>query len=67
MALELSYVNSSLQLLKEELEELNSNVDVDRPERCVHTCARMQTGPRGTYAGTQTSPKCACACKCARM
>ncbi|XP_070337885.1 rhophilin-1 isoform X6 [Equus asinus] len=32
VALELSYVNSSLQLLKEELEELNSNVDVDRPE-----------------------------------
>lgn len=31
MALELSYVNSSLQLLKEELEELNCDVDTDRP------------------------------------
>lgn len=33
VALELSYVNSSLQLLKEELEELNgSSVEADRPE-----------------------------------
>nr|XP_036879041.1 rhophilin-1 [Manis javanica] len=32
VALELSYVNSSLQLLKEELQELNSSVDVDPPE-----------------------------------
>lgn len=36
VALELSYVNSSLQLLKEELEELNgSSVEADRPEGCV--------------------------------
>lgn len=37
MALELSYVNSSLQLLKEELEELNCSVDTDTPtpDRCV--------------------------------
>ncbi|KAJ1194694.1 hypothetical protein NDU88_003980 [Pleurodeles waltl] len=32
VALELSYVNSSLQLLKEELEELNSSVDVYQHE-----------------------------------
>ncbi|XP_026919524.1 rhophilin-1 isoform X2 [Acinonyx jubatus] len=32
VALELSYVNSSLQLLKEELEELNGSAEVDRPE-----------------------------------
>lgn len=41
MALELSYVNSSLQLLKEELEELSCSVDTDTPDRCVcrrHTC-----------------------------
>ncbi|XP_058555290.1 rhophilin-1 isoform X3 [Neofelis nebulosa] len=31
VALELSYVNSSLQLLKEELEELNGSAEVDRP------------------------------------
>ncbi|KAM8786623.1 rhophilin-1 [Rhynchonycteris naso] len=31
VALELSYVNSSLQLLKEELEELNCSVDTDGP------------------------------------
>lgn len=38
MALELSYVNSSLQLLKEELEELNCSVDTDGPGRCVCVC-----------------------------
>uniref|UniRef100_A0ABI7VU73 Rhophilin Rho GTPase binding protein 1 n=1 Tax=Felis catus TaxID=9685 RepID=A0ABI7VU73_FELCA len=32
VALELSYVNSSLQLLKEELEELNGSAEVDRPK-----------------------------------
>ncbi|XP_052603996.1 rhophilin-1 isoform X2 [Peromyscus californicus insignis] len=32
VALELSYVNSNLQLLKEELAELSSSVDVDQPE-----------------------------------
>ncbi|XP_052016782.1 LOW QUALITY PROTEIN: rhophilin-1 [Apodemus sylvaticus] len=32
VALELSYVNSNLQLLKEELTELSSSVDVDQPE-----------------------------------
>lgn len=33
VALELSYVNSNLQLLKEELEELNSCMDVYQNER----------------------------------
>lgn len=33
MALELSYVNSSLQLLKEELEGLDGNADAEQPER----------------------------------
>ncbi|XP_051015704.1 rhophilin-1 [Acomys russatus] len=32
VALELSYVNSNLQLLKEELAELSSSIDVDQPE-----------------------------------
>lgn len=32
VALELSYVNSNLQLLKEELAELSCNADVDQPE-----------------------------------
>lgn len=34
VALELSYVNSNLQLLKEELAELSSSVDLDQPEGC---------------------------------
>lgn len=34
VALELSYVNSNLQLLKEELAELSSSADVDQPEGC---------------------------------
>ena len=34
VALELSYVNSNLQLLKEELAELSTSVDVDQPEGC---------------------------------
>lgn len=34
VALELSYVNSNLQLLKEELAELSSSIDVDQPEGC---------------------------------
>jgi hypothetical protein len=33
VALELSFVNSNLQLLKEELEELNSNMEVYQTER----------------------------------
>lgn len=33
VALELSYVNSNLQLLKEELEELNSSMDVYQNDR----------------------------------
>lgn len=34
VALELSYVNSNLQLLKEELAELGSSADVEQPEGC---------------------------------
>ena len=43
MALELSYVNCSLQLLKEELEELNCSVDAEGPGRCVHVWRRRVT------------------------
>lgn len=52
MALELSYVNSSLQLLKEELEELNGSAEVDRPEGCVCACAGAggRGGGRGAHA-----------------
>lgn len=35
VALELSFVNSNLQLLKEELEELNSSMNVYQTERLV--------------------------------
>lgn len=45
VALELSYVNSSLQLLKEELEGLSCSVDADGPARCAR--ARTRTGPGG--------------------
>lgn len=44
VALELSYVNSNLQLLKEELAELSTSVAADQPEGCempgrgTHTC-----------------------------
>lgn len=41
MALELSHVNSSLQLLKEELEELSCGTDA--AGRCA--CARTRAGP----------------------
>lgn len=37
VALELGYVNSSLQLLKEELEELDCGGDTDGPGRCEGT------------------------------
>lgn len=52
MALELSYVNSSLQLLKEELHELSGGrVEADRPEGCV--------------CGTRLAPGvCVCVCTC---
>ncbi len=36
VALELSFVNSNLQLLKEELEELNSSMNVYQTERLFH-------------------------------
>jgi len=35
VALELSFVNSNLQLLKEELEELNSSMNIYQTERLV--------------------------------
>uniref|UniRef100_A0A3P9CLU3 Rhophilin Rho GTPase binding protein 1 n=1 Tax=Maylandia zebra TaxID=106582 RepID=A0A3P9CLU3_9CICH len=38
VALELSFVNSNLQLLKEELEELNSSMDVYQTDRCTNAC-----------------------------
>lgn len=38
VALELSFVNSNLQLLKEELEELNSNMEIYQTDRwTAHT------------------------------
>lgn len=40
VALELSYVNSNLQLLKEELEELNSSVDVYQNDRYMGQLSR---------------------------
>lgn len=40
MALELSDVNSSLQLLKEELAGLDSSGDTGQPERCVCECVQ---------------------------
>lgn len=58
VALELSCVNSSLQLLKEELEELNgSSVEADQPERCVYVRARTPAGPRGACVHVYV---CAC-------
>lgn len=48
MVLELSYVNSSLQLLKEELEELNGSVEADGPGRCAWDhVAPVRAGVRG--------------------
>ena len=35
MALELSFVNSNLQLLKEQLAELNSSVEVKEEQICL--------------------------------
>lgn len=52
MALELSYVNSSLQLLKEELEELDGSAEADRPEGCVYACSGggVHVGGCGAHA-----------------
>lgn len=66
MALELSYVNSSLQLLKEELEELNGSAEVDRPKGCVCACA----GPVGVgedvvrtrETPSRAAPECCAVC-----
>lgn len=48
VALELSYVNSSLQLLKEELEELNCSVDTDMPDREGTTVPMIPLGLKET-------------------
>ncbi|KAL0598510.1 Rhophilin-1 [Plecturocebus cupreus] len=57
VALELSYVNSHLQLLKEELEELSGSVDSGRRGRCrrggAGTAREVRVGPAAwTLAGT---------------
>lgn len=46
VALELSFVNSNLQLLKEQLAELNSSVEIYQSERWVSDCS----GSRGSRA-----------------
>lgn len=49
VALELSFVNSNLQLLKEELEELNSNMNVYQTERLV-TLELSGSAPGSLYS-----------------
>uniref|UniRef100_A0A3Q2YPD8 Rhophilin Rho GTPase binding protein 1 n=1 Tax=Hippocampus comes TaxID=109280 RepID=A0A3Q2YPD8_HIPCM len=58
VALELSYVNSSLQLLKEELEDLNSNVEVYQTERSGHrrTAPMIPLGLKETKEADFTAP-----------
>lgn len=51
VALELSYVNSNLQLLKEELEELNSSVDVYQNDRYTWQAAAFAVGRAACSAG----------------
>lgn len=46
VALELSYVNSNLQLLKEELEELNSSMDVYQNDRYTEQPSQAGSSPR---------------------
>nr|XP_053786305.1 rhophilin-1 isoform X4 [Desmodus rotundus] len=48
VALELSYVNCSLQLLKEELEELNCSVDAEGPGRAGATAPMIPLGLKDT-------------------
>ncbi|KAM4689193.1 rhophilin-1 [Discoglossus pictus] len=48
VALELSYVNSNLQLLKEELEELNSSVDIYQNESEVISVPMIPLGLKET-------------------
>ncbi|XP_040443864.1 rhophilin-1 isoform X4 [Falco naumanni] len=45
VALELSYVNSNLQLLKEELEELNSSMDVYQNDRLLSSSSESISVP----------------------
>lgn len=49
VALELSFVNSNLQLLKEELEELNSSMDVYQTDRCTNACVFVPLIPGCAY------------------
>ncbi|XP_068094220.1 rhophilin-1 [Hyperolius riggenbachi] len=56
VALELSYVNSNLQLLKEELEELNSSVDVYQNESEVISVPMIPLGLKETKDLVLTDP-----------
>lgn len=49
VALELSFVNSNLQLLKEELEELNSNMEVYQTDRWVSPRSYCSKSPVFRY------------------
>lgn len=80
MALELSYVNCSLQLLKEELDELSGGrAEADRPGgcacgtlparggACVHVCARTRPARGGVRACVCVRDKAGpggCVCAC---
>uniref|UniRef100_A0A3Q2YPU1 Rhophilin Rho GTPase binding protein 1 n=1 Tax=Hippocampus comes TaxID=109280 RepID=A0A3Q2YPU1_HIPCM len=56
VALELSYVNSSLQLLKEELEDLNSNVEVYQTESEAAKAPMIPLGLKETKEADFTAP-----------
>uniref|UniRef100_A0A8C9CXA4 Rhophilin Rho GTPase binding protein 1 n=1 Tax=Phocoena sinus TaxID=42100 RepID=A0A8C9CXA4_PHOSS len=64
VALELSYVNSSLQLLKEELEGLDGNVDADQPPSEGITVPMIPLGLKETKQLDWATPlkvrRCAC-------
>lgn len=62
VALELSYVNSNLQLLKEELEELNSSVDVYQNDRYMWQAAAFAVGRAACSAGILFSLLLFCFC-----
>lgn len=51
VALELSFVNSNLQLLKEELEELNSSMNVYQTERLL-AHALSGSAPNSLHSNT---------------
>ncbi|XP_051930331.1 rhophilin-1 isoform X2 [Hippocampus zosterae] len=56
VALELSYVNSSLQLLKEELEDLNSNVEVYQTESEAAKAPMIPLGLKETKEADFSAP-----------